>query len=142
MSEIILEMQNVEKHFGGVRAIDEFSLKIEKGETETFDVTMGSEAVKADIEVADEEVVSVNPASVEEDAAVAVSALSEGETEITVTWYGEDDVVLGSKTISVVVTEKSKPSKPSGNGSSAKNDDDNERWDNVPAGESNGRDTD
>lgn len=33
MSEIILEMQNVEKHFGGVRAIDEFSLKIEKGMT-------------------------------------------------------------------------------------------------------------
>ncbi|WP_343252707.1 glycoside hydrolase family 9 protein [Ligaoa zhengdingensis] len=107
------------------------SLKMKKGETKTFDVTMGSEAVKADIEVADEEVASVDLANIEADEMVTVSALSEGETEITVTWYGEDDAVLGSKTISVVVTEKSKPSKPSGNGSSAKNDDDNERWDNV-----------
>ncbi len=31
MSEPILEMQSVEKHFGGVRAIDDFSLKIEPG---------------------------------------------------------------------------------------------------------------
>ena len=28
---IILEMQNVDKHFGGVHAIDNFSVKIEKG---------------------------------------------------------------------------------------------------------------
>lgn len=31
MSEAILEMQNVEKRFGGVRAIDQFSLKVEPG---------------------------------------------------------------------------------------------------------------
>lgn len=31
MSESILEMRNVEKHFGGVRAIDDFSLKLEPG---------------------------------------------------------------------------------------------------------------
>ena len=31
MSEPILEMQNVEKRFGGVRAIDDFSLKVEPG---------------------------------------------------------------------------------------------------------------
>lgn len=31
MSEAILEMRNVEKHFGGVRAIDDFSLKLEPG---------------------------------------------------------------------------------------------------------------
>ena len=31
MSEPILEMQNVEKRFGGVRAIDNFSLKVEPG---------------------------------------------------------------------------------------------------------------
>ena len=30
-SSIILEMQNVDKHFGGVHAIDNFSVKIEKG---------------------------------------------------------------------------------------------------------------
>ena len=30
MSKIILEMQNVEKHFGGVRAIDNFNVKIEE----------------------------------------------------------------------------------------------------------------
>ena len=27
----VLEMQHVEKHFGGVHAIDDFSVKIEKG---------------------------------------------------------------------------------------------------------------
>ena len=31
MSEPILEMRGVEKRFGGVRAIDEFSLKVEPG---------------------------------------------------------------------------------------------------------------
>jgi branched-chain amino acid transport system ATP-binding protein len=31
MSEIILEMKNVNKNFGGVKAIDDFSLKLEKG---------------------------------------------------------------------------------------------------------------
>lgn len=31
MSEIILEMRNVNKNFGGVKAIDNFSLKLEKG---------------------------------------------------------------------------------------------------------------
>ena len=31
MSEAILEMRNVEKHFGGVRAIDDFSLKLAPG---------------------------------------------------------------------------------------------------------------
>ncbi len=31
MSEPILEMRNVEKHFGGVRAIDDFSLRLEPG---------------------------------------------------------------------------------------------------------------
>ena len=28
----VLEMQNVEKHFGGVHAIDNFSVKIEQGQ--------------------------------------------------------------------------------------------------------------
>lgn len=31
MSEAILKMQNVEKHFGGVRAIDDFSLELKPG---------------------------------------------------------------------------------------------------------------
>ncbi len=84
-------------------------LKIEKGKTATFDVTMGSEAVKADIEIADEEIASVDPASIEKDGTVTVSALSEGETEITVTWYDGGDVLLGSKTISVAVADQSVP---------------------------------
>lgn len=31
MANVVLELQNVEKHFGGVRAIDNFSLKLEHG---------------------------------------------------------------------------------------------------------------
>ena len=89
--------------------VSETALKIEKGETATFNVTMGSEAMKADIEIADEEIASVDPASIEKDGTVTVSALSEGKTEITVTWYDGDDVLLGTKTISVDVTGQSVP---------------------------------
>ena len=32
MNETLLEVKNISKHFGGVRALDEVNLKIKKGE--------------------------------------------------------------------------------------------------------------
>ncbi|WRS26932.1 glycoside hydrolase family 3 C-terminal domain-containing protein [Oscillospiraceae bacterium MB08-C2-2] len=79
------------------------SLEIETGGSNSFDLTMGSEAIKATIAVDDATIASVSHTNVTADQTVTVSALSKGETKIKVTWYGQNDKELGSKIITVFV---------------------------------------
>ncbi|NLY43751.1 MAG: hypothetical protein GX066_07255 [Clostridiaceae bacterium] len=81
------------------------SLNIQKGQTESFYLTLGSMAARATIEVADEGIATVNTSSVTRDQGITVSAKAKGSTDIIVTWYDSSGAVLGSKTISVVVTD-------------------------------------
>lgn len=81
------------------------SLSIQKDQTESFYLTLGSKAVRATLTVADERIATVNTSTVVRDQGITVSAKAQGNTDITITWYDDSDAILGSKTISVFVTD-------------------------------------